>query len=106
MANLDFIATPFVTVRLDDTERLEPRALSDQGGLAARRSREREETDLVLGDVDRSFEADARSLPRHRLGGRARLPLTGLTLTCGAACEERLDEVARHTLDRRRARSA
>ena len=93
-------------IACDDTERLEPGPLGDQGGLPARRSREREEADLVLGDVDRSFEADARPLPRHRLGGRARPPLTRLTLTCGAACEERLDEVARHTLDGRRARSA
>ena len=92
--------------RLDDTERLEPGPLSNQSGLAGGYGREREEADLVLGDVDGSLEADARPLPRHRFGGRARPPLARVTLTGGAANEDRLDEVARHPTDRRRPGSA
>src|SRR6185312_11068082 len=92
--------------RLDHAERLEPRPLSDQGGLATRPSREREEAQLVLGDVDRSFEADARPLPRHLVRGRTCPPLAQPTLAFRVACEERLDEVARHPIDGRRRGSA
>src|SRR6266542_1478502 len=92
-ANLDFIVAPFPT-------------RSPRRREAARRGFEREEADLVLGNVNGSLEADARPLPRHLLGDRARPSLARLALTCGAACEERLDEVARHPTDRRRPCSA
>ena len=105
-ASLVFTVPPFRRNRLDDAERLEPGPMSDERGLARGRGGEREEADLVLGNVDGSLEADARPLPRRHLGSRARPPLARVALTGGAACEKRLDEVARHPADGRRPGSA
>src|SRR3954454_5888072 len=104
--NLAFIVLPCGRERLDHTKRLEPGELGDQRHLAARRRFEREKADLVLGDVDRSPEGDARPLTHHFLGGRPRPTLARLALTCSAACEERFYEVIRHASDAMARRSA
>ena len=85
---------------------VEPGAL--RGALRVERGRrdEDEEADLVLGDVDRSLEADARPLARQLLGGRAGTPLARAPLCGGASCEEGFDEVARHSADARGGRHA
>jgi len=89
--------------RFDDTEGPDLCELRRQRSVLARRGVEDEEAHLVLGNVDCSVEADARSLARQLLGSRARPPLPRGTLTCGSAREEGLDEVARHLIDARSA---
>src|SRR5438105_8204038 len=91
---------------LDDAERVDLRELRRQSRISARRGLEDEEADLVLRNVDCPIEADARSLARQLLGGRARSPLARGALTCRSAREEGLDEVARHAIDARSACAA
>jgi hypothetical protein len=71
------IGTPLRTGSLRRRERVEPGPLGEEHGLDARRSVEDEEADLVLGNVNDTVEADARSLSRQLLGGRAGLLLAG-----------------------------
>src|SRR5207247_7822470 len=85
--------------RLDDANRIEPGALRDQHSIAARRGVEDEEADLVLGNMDRAFEADGRPLPRQLLCDRACPPLACDALPGFATGEIRLHEIARHAFD-------
>jgi len=78
---------------------VEPGPLGEEHGLEARRGVEDEKADLVLGNVNGTVEADARSLSRQLLGGRAGLLLTGSAPPGVAAGEIGLDQVARHALD-------
>jgi hypothetical protein len=59
--------------RLDDTKGIEAGALRGQRSVASRGRFKDVEADLVLGDMDRAVEADARQLLR----GRARPSLAG-----------------------------
>ena len=94
--HLDFISPPSGRDRLDDADRVELGAFRGERRVPARGRVEDEEADLVLGNVDRSVEADARLLPRQLLGGRAGPPLAGGGLSRAAAGEVGLDEVAGH----------
>ena len=82
--------------RLDDPDGLELGALCHERRVPARRCVEDEEADLVLGNVDRAFEADARPLLGQLLGGGACPLLAGGALSRLAAGEVGLDEVAGH----------
>jgi hypothetical protein len=93
------IPPPFGRDRLDDPDGIKPAALRDNRSLAARGGVEDEEADLVLGNVDRAFEADACPVLRQLSCGRACSPLAGEALSRLATSEIGLDEVARHTLD-------
>ncbi len=73
--------------------------LGGESGVPTRGSVEDEEADLVLGNVDRAFEADAHPPLRQLVRGRARPPFARGTLSCVAASEIGLDKVARHALD-------
>ena len=78
---------------------VEPGPLGEEHGLEARRGVEDEKADLVLGNVNDIVEADARSLSRQLLGGRAGLLLADGAPPGVAAGEIGLDQVARHALD-------
>jgi tetratricopeptide (TPR) repeat protein len=78
----------------DDTERLEAGPLRDERDHPAGWRLEREEADLVFGNVDRLVEADARSTLRQLLGGRARPTFARCSLLSAAALLLR----ARHPL--------
>jgi len=60
---------------------------------------EDDEADLVLGDVDRSAEANANTGSRQLVRCGAGTTLPRGALSSAAAREKRLDEVARHALD-------
>jgi hypothetical protein len=81
-----------------------PRA-ARQARVAARGSVEHEETDLVVGNMDRALEADGRIRRRQLLRDRACPPLAGGALSRLATSEVRLNEVARHSVDARPAAS-
>src|SRR5438552_2729008 len=85
--------------RLDDAKGVEPGALRGERGVGARRRLEHEEADLVFGNVDRPFEANAAALPRQLLGRRPRPSLARGAFALTAASEIRLNEVARHAVD-------
>ena len=87
--------------RLYDADRIEPGTLRGKRSLASRRGVEHEEADLVFGNVDRLFEADARLLLRQLLCGRACPPLETGPLADLVTSEVGLDEVARHALHAR-----
>ena len=78
--------------------------LGDQHGLAAGGRLKAEEADLVLGKVNGPSEAHAPPRSRQRLSGRARPPLSRLTLAASAARQKGFDQVARHVLRRLRHR--
>src|SRR5262245_21415276 len=86
---------------LDDAERIEPRQLRRERGLAARRGLEDEEAQLVLGNVDRPFVAHPNPLPAEFIGYRASPPLSCTAIVRVAAREKRLDEIARHRVEAR-----
>src|SRR5207302_10109490 len=85
--------------RRDDPNRIESGALPEKHGFRAGGSVDDEEADLVLGDVNRAFEADRQVLLRQLRRGRACPPLAVSSLTRSATGEIRLDKVARHALD-------
>src|SRR5436305_12267937 len=85
--------------RLDDAKGVEPGALRGERGVGARRRVEHEEADLVLGNVDRPFEANTVTLPRQLLGCRPRPSLPRCAFALTAASQIRLDQVARHAGD-------
>ena len=62
---------------------------------------EDDEADLVLGNVDRSAEADANTGPRQLVRRGTGTPLSSGAFSGAAAREERFDEVARHAFDAR-----
>jgi hypothetical protein len=92
------MATPSRRDSLDDADRVELSTLGRDGGVPTRRSVEDEEANLVLGNVDRAVEADARRPLRQPLGGPACSPFAGGPLPGAATSEIGLDEVARHAL--------
>ena len=73
--------------------------MRDKSSLTTRRRVEDEEANLVLGDMDRAVEADARLPLRQLFRRRACRPLPPAKRTRVAAGKERLDEVTRHVLD-------
>ena len=75
------------------------RAVAASAASSADRCVEDEEADLVLGNVDRAFEADVCPLLRQLLRGRACPSFAGGAFCRVAASEVGLDEVARHALD-------
>src|SRR6266536_1076296 len=85
--------------RFDDAEGIETGALRDVRGVASRWGVEDVEADLVLGNVDRVVEADARCPARQLLCCRACPLLAGSAVSRLPASEIGLDEVARHALD-------
>ena len=87
--------------RFDDAEMVEPGPLREEHGRDARRRVEDVKADLVLGNVNGTIEADARSLSRQLLGGRAGSLLGSGAPSGVAAGEIGLDEVARHASDAR-----
>src|SRR5205823_5903734 len=91
--------------RFDDADRVEAGALRGERRVTARACVENEEADLVLGYVNRVFEANAIALARQLLRRRACAALTAGALPCQAASEVGLDEVARHASTLRSARS-
>src|SRR5919197_1077842 len=85
--------------RIDDADGVDFSALRGERSVAAGGGVEDEEADLVLGNMDRAFEADACRPLRQLLGGQAGSALAGPTLSGLAAREVGLDYVARHALD-------
>ncbi len=78
---------------------VEPGPLGEEQGLETRWSVEDEKADLVLGNVNGTVEADARSLSRQRFRGRAS-PLLARNATLGVTAGEiGFDEVARHAVE-------
>src|SRR4051794_16328693 len=84
---------------LDDANWIEAGVLRDQRGIPARRRVEDEEADLIAGNVDRPFEADAGPLLRQLLGGRACAEVPGGALSGSPLSKVGLDEEAWHVLD-------
>src|SRR6266536_5440068 len=82
--------------RFDDAEGIETGALRGLRGVASRWGVEDVEADLVLGNVDRVVEADARRPARQLLRYRACSSLTGGALPGLATSQVGLDEVTRH----------
>ena len=85
--------------RLDDAEGIEAGAAGGLRSVTRRRGVEHVEADLVVWDVDRAVETDARCPSRQLRRCRGCPPLASCALVRLPAGEICLDEVARHPLD-------